>query len=191
MVNKIIILIITLMLGSFAVAPIYAADSYHPTAKEFMERCNEGVKAAAGQDSNKEHTAWCIGYVQGVLDSNLFYNVLLTTRDDRYNDKISQDDFVKLMKEHQLFCIPDQLTLGQIINKLVEYGNQNPDVMSKKASLLIFLAFKKNFECKAQGSTQSQPETQPQQTQPTQPQPTQPVQPVQPAPAAPQTQPSN
>ncbi len=145
MVSKKIVLGIPTLLAGFSLTAL--SNTYHPLGKEFVDRCKEVVNLSENKKSDKTHTAWCVGYMQGILDSNLFFNVFRATRDQGYHDKATESEFVTLLNKHKLFCIPQAMKLGQIIQKIVVFGQQNPKYLPKKASLMVYLGMKKNFSC--------------------------------------------
>ncbi len=105
----------------------YARD----TAQVFIKRC-ENVKALlAAKPMSSEQSfdaGMCVGMIQGLSDGHIYTST--------YN------------RVDKLFCIPDQVSKGQVVNIIIDYAKEHPEILQQPELDLLIKAFKNEFPCR-------------------------------------------
>ena len=105
----------------------YARD----TAQVFIDRCEnvKALKAAKTMSPDQSFNAgMCVGVIQGLSDGHIYTST--------YN------------KVHQLFCIPAIVSKGQLVNIVIDYAKEHPEILQQPELDLLIKAFKNKFPCR-------------------------------------------
>jgi hypothetical protein len=87
------------------------------------------------------YQALCNGYIGGVIDG-IKLAFTLTNQTDEPICKINTlDDSVK-------FQLPDGNNLGQVVDVVVKFLDENPEIRHYDASVLVLFSLRKYFPCK-------------------------------------------
>ena len=98
---------------------------------ELLGQCQHFIRLVDGGTARSdEHydAGTCGGFVQGVNSSVFFYSEVLE-KDDK-------------------FCVPDSVTNGQLVRIVVKYLKDNPKILNKDRTTLVWLALKDAYPCK-------------------------------------------
>lgn len=113
------------MLGSGAAM---AADRKYD-GNELLGQCQQYLKLADSEPNyDRIDVGICAGLVEGVNSMVYFYSDLLK-KDDKY-------------------CMPGNVTNGQMVRILVKYLKDNPKLLNKSNTVLMWSAFKDAYPCK-------------------------------------------
>lgn len=126
------ILILTLSLNFILMPPSPAlADG-----KKLLTQCETIVAYKEGKDiskltmANTEESMYCLGYIQGTLDMNHFYEISIG--------------------DNAMFCMADKKLKDLDAAKLViKYLRERPGSLHEKESFLVQSAFSDKFPCKS------------------------------------------
>ena len=126
------ILILTLSINFILMVPSPAiADG-----KKLLKQCETIVAYKEGKDISKltmadtEEAMYCLGYIQGTIDTNNFYQTSIG--------------------DNAMFCMPDNKLKDLDAAKLViKYLGEHPGSLHEKESFLVQSAFSDKFPCKS------------------------------------------
>ena len=113
--------LILILLLTFTVVPTNAGNL---TGNELLEHCGVGGKK---EDPIHyfQYRAYCTGYIEGVTDG-IYYTQTIN-----------------------LFCVPNKVTVGQIMKVVTKYLNENPQRLHENYVPLILSAMREAFPCKS------------------------------------------
>jgi hypothetical protein len=101
------------------------------TAQVFIKRC-EYVKAfKANKTTSPDQSffaGYCVGVIQGLSDGHLYTST--------YN------------RNNPLFCIPETISKGQLIEIAIDYAKVHPEVLQQPELVLLVKAFTNKFPCR-------------------------------------------
>lgn len=111
------------------------ANAQNATGMEIQKKCKllENGNANASRDDAADLDAgYCAGFMDGVVETEKFW-----------------DAFSRIEKSgHPLtFCIPQDVTNGQILQVFLKYLDDHPEELNKPAALLFAEALNKAFPC--------------------------------------------
>jgi Rap1a immunity proteins len=92
---------------------------------------NEDTRVTADQVADSNH---CLGYVQGVLDANGFW------------DKLDMRDNHSTRAR---YCMSESVTFEQVIRIIVKWLEANPKELNDNGYIAVQVALVKTFPCKA------------------------------------------
>jgi Ssp1 endopeptidase immunity protein Rap1a len=118
-----------LALLSFALCGNAAAHA--TSGEEMLKKCKK-IPDTASFDAG-----FCAGFVDAVLDTLNMWEA-----SDVF-EKRSHDKDVR-------FCLPEEVTNGQILLVFVKYLEDHPEELHKPANLLLIEALRKAFPCERQ-----------------------------------------
>lgn len=113
------------MLGSWVVS----AAQLKQDGNELLGQCQQYVKAAdAERNYDQYDAALCTGFMQGVIGTVIFYS--------------------ETLKKDDKFCLPNNVTNGQLVRILVKFLKDNPKMLNENRVSLVWLAFMDAYPCK-------------------------------------------
>jgi Rap1a immunity proteins len=92
---------------------------------------NEDTRVSPDQVAESNH---CLGYVQGVLDANGFWDTI-----DKRDDHSSR----------ARYCMSESVTFEQVIRIIVKWLDANPKELNDNGYIAVQVALVKTFPCKA------------------------------------------
>lgn len=96
---------------------------------ELLGQCQQYLKLADSEPNfDRIDVGMCAGFVEGVNSMVYFYNDVLK-KDDKY-------------------CMPYSVTNGQMVRIVVKYLKDNPKLLNKSNTVLVWSAFKDAYPCK-------------------------------------------
>ncbi len=106
---------------------------------ELHAQC-EGYQSAATDIENAARWSWCLGYVSGVMDTNLYRHTLAKTD---YRD-------VGVNAQNERWCInyPEDVAYYEWTAAVAKYLADNPAERHKDAHVLVTQALKAAWPCK-------------------------------------------
>ena len=117
----------------------YAQEQVDETARFAREQCRATVKLSRGEDHDLEDKVaaaiasnWCTGWIMGFMDGNHFRETL--DYDGRFAGK-------------SVFCLPDEVTVGQVAEVFVQLLDEHPEVLHKRRWTFLAAALTKTFPC--------------------------------------------
>ena len=104
--------------------------------KKLLTQCETIVAYKESKDiskftvANTEEAMYCLGYIQGTLDMNHFYEISIG--------------------DNAMFCMPEKKLSNIDATKLViEFMREHPEKLNEKESFLVQSAFAEKFPCKS------------------------------------------
>jgi hypothetical protein len=96
---------------------------------ELLGQCQQYIKAADKEKNYDQYdTALCSGYIQGVVSTTYFFD--------------------ESLKKEDKFCIPDNVTNGQLVRIVVKYLKDNPKLLNEPRVSLVWIALMDAYPCK-------------------------------------------
>jgi hypothetical protein len=100
---------------------VFSGSAQATSGNELLSRCKA---------QNHERT-WCLGYLQG------FHNGLV----------IADALGLRLLGGTSVYCMPPNVTVGQIVDVVVRFLEQNPAIRHENAEWLTLAALTHAFPC--------------------------------------------
>ena len=141
------IIVILMVLSVFFVAPSFAQESYYVKGKVLLPYCQETVKMIKGEKYDVSKSSWCLGYVQASVMSHQLFSALVTLKTPGH-EKLSEKKFMEKVIKNQVYCVPDEVKLGKIVQDIVTFLESNPKYQDEYASTGIVYALHKLYPCK-------------------------------------------
>jgi len=139
-------------LGVFGfISPTLAqqANTYHIKGEQLLSYCRDTIKMLKGEHYNVSKSSWCIGFTQGSVTAHRFYSVFYTMRKHKESG-MSDKQMVGEVTKNNVYCIPSNVTLGQIVQNIVQFLEKNPKCQNEQASLCVARALNKAYPCHAE-----------------------------------------
>lgn len=96
---------------------------------ELLGQCQQYIKLADSEPNyDRIDVGMCAGFVEGVNSMVYFYS-----------DELKKED---------KYCMPGSVTNGQMVRILVKYLKDNPKLLNKSNTVLVWSAFKDAYPCK-------------------------------------------
>jgi len=122
---KYITFLIVILLCSTPV--ISAAEEGPRTGTQLLEYCKDAIDVTDHDGHDYLNAGFCMGYINGIAENTVFL----------------QDTLKK-----PLFCIPNEVTLGQEIMVVVKFLEDHPENLNQKSLYLAMEALFRAFPCK-------------------------------------------
>ena len=105
-----------------------------------LKDCGELVRHVDDNFSEKTNTyggEWCLGYMEGFVDS---LDVVEMVESTDYADYKSHS--------RTQICFPDSSTIGQDVRVVVKFLQDHPEKLHERRKLLTYSALQKAFPCR-------------------------------------------
>ena len=136
------------MICLISVGQAVAEQSYHITGDQLLSYCKDTISMMDGsKDYNVSKSSFCIGFVQGAVTAHRFFSAYYTLKlpDNR---NLPDAELEKKIAAYQVYCVPPEINLGQIIRSVVKYLTENPQYQKEQASIAIARALNQTYPCK-------------------------------------------
>ncbi len=139
-----------------AISPSLAQqqNTYYIKGSQLLSYCEDTVKMMQGQHYNVSKSSWCIGFIQGSVTAHRFFSAYYAVEKNEKND-MSNNSMLAEVAKNRVYCIPSNVTLGQIVRDTVQFLEKNPKFQDEQASLSIARALSKAYPCHAQSKSKS------------------------------------
>lgn len=147
--HNVIVLLTLGVLGFIPPALAQDANTYHIKGKQLLSYCADTIKMLKGEHYNVSKSSWCIGFIQGSVTAHRFYTVFYTIKKHKESN-MSNDEMMAEIAKNSAYCIPSNVTLGQMVRDVVQFLEKNPKYQNEQASLSVARALNKAYPCQAQ-----------------------------------------
>lgn len=126
-----------IFLAIFLASTSMYAQAFYPDGKTLLEKCTASINFMDKKTYNENDRQWCIGFMQG-LESLHFMLAVNSAKSDKLED----------INKRSIYCLPDKITLGDLIRTTVNYINKNPKDISRSAATLTVEGLTDAYPCK-------------------------------------------
>jgi len=107
------------------------------SGRSFIQRCTHvsNVPPGSGAKTFDSDAGYCIGFIQGLSDGSTY-----TTEAQRI---LTRNDQVR-----PLFCIPNEVSKGEIAKGIYVYGQNHPELLDGPELGLMTRALRELYPCK-------------------------------------------
>lgn len=135
-----------LLFGIMIHLDVYAGSSPLKTGNQLLSVCKKGIALMDGialSESDQHEAVECAIYVQGFRDGHL-----ATAAYKAMMRKDNKDITLSDISAQQIFCDPDEATVGQMTRIVVRYLESHPDTLHGSSGILVMRALKAAFPCR-------------------------------------------
>jgi len=141
--------------GFFINGLAQASESQRVDGNKYLKYCNTYLEVLADPESAERdglvedsyELGTCTAYVDSffatVVTTQLQHEFLARIRDDSWRRTYGEKPFTS-------FCIPEEVTMEQMVRAGIKYMEENPAELHLPASALLFWASEEAFPCTAE-----------------------------------------
>ena len=124
--NRVILMVTALM--------FFVRETVWANGGKLLELCKSTTKELTKQSpEDLYNSSHCFGYIEGITDTNLMYEVYLETK---------QNENVK-----PLFCVPDNGSISQVTKVVIKYLEDHPEKLHEHEISIVTTALRQAFPC--------------------------------------------
>ena len=116
----------TRVVGVVVVCAFVVGSALGYSGNDYLKACQQVLGNSPSDYSSGVHDGMCIGYTQGVIETSEVWQRRL---------------------EIQVFCLPEETELDQLIRVALKYLENHPETLHMRVATFIQLAFQEAFPC--------------------------------------------
>ena len=122
-------------------------ESYYVKGSMLVSYCQDTLKMVKKKKYNVSRSSWCLGFVQASVMSHQLFSALAALKTPG-GENLSEKEFIQKVAKNQVYCIPADVALGQIVQDIVGFLQSNPNHQKELASVAVIYALHKIYPCK-------------------------------------------